>query len=790
MVSDSCLSPGKENLPDQSATCEAAGACAGAVTVRSALALSRATVTGGAAAKQGWYPSRVKNVITTFRGEAVILSPSHTPGSTAAKLTESIPPSSFHDRHDLHETRPTPTQIYRRQQQQQPRLSHAQQTQTPPPSVPEQTTTPSSHHRALRRTPRFTATPSPKPQDPSAQQPSSARVTLTLGPQGKFVLADQQQPQSGQPQTRTRPRPARRQLSQDLSSEDDEDHEPSPRAPSQYHRDNTNPQGPGLPDPHPAVRISKRTHSAILYALEETLRGPKELSSDWVEELASMSDLLGGGGIATTNGHGASSSRPVPARAPVGSPSSGIRGPRMIMQERQAREAARKEERERQEREHAENEARMLEEARRREQERKAAAGGGLGTIPADPNVTRRPTGTAAGSGRVPTNTGTRTGDLLGGAEVETPRRHHRTSSGAAPAQATGAPPGGATAGGAPKAQQGTGSDSLTAIGRGRNSFPHAFERWETLSAHWEGLTSFWIRRLQQNSEEINQDPLSQQLSRQVTDLSSAGANLFHAVVELQRLRASSERKFQRWFFETRAEMERNQEVTAMLEAALEEERRSRAEAIREAAENAQGSSKVQRQLSEMRKELQISKEEARRAWEELGRREQEERDRTASLQLGHPTIVGGVQVVPMTQGVSRHNSQRDPQQYGQPDPSDYSRGQASRPEYTQAPAVQPVATSAGEVPYQQPAGVHHQDSYGSEGTFSEEEYETPATQPGAPYPPSTGAQQPDYTGAGFSSSTWEQMPRHHHPTRLSDVIEEDDERSRTSASHSQVSRG
>ncbi|KAK8099327.1 uncharacterized protein PG998_012568 [Apiospora kogelbergensis] len=708
---------------------------------------------------------------------------------TSAKLTEPNPPSSFHDRHDLHE-RPAQTQIYQRQQH-QPRLPHAPQTQTPPPTVPEQSTTPSSHHRALRRTPRFTATPSPKPQDPSAQQPSSARVTLTLGPRGKFVLADQQQSQSGQRQTRTRPRPARRQLSQELSSEDDEDHEPLPRAPSQYHRDTTNPPGPDLPDPHPAVRISKRTHSAILYALEETLRGPKELSNDWVEELASMSDLLGGG-IATTNGNGASSSRPVPARAPHGSPS-GIRGPRMIMQERQAREAARKEERERQEREHAENEAHMLDEARRRDAERRAAAGTGAGSsaIPTDPNVSRRPAGTTAASGRVPTNPGTRTGDLPGGAEVETPRRHHRTSSNAAPAQAPSAPTGGATAGNAPKTQQGSGSDSLTAIGRGRNSFPHAFERWETLSAHWEGLTSFWIRRLQQNSEEINQDPLSQQLSRQVTDLSSAGANLFHAVVELQRLRASSERKFQRWFFETRAEMERNQEVTAMLEAALEEERRSRADAVREALENAQGSSKVQKQLSEMRKELQISKEEARRAWEELGRREQEERDRTASLQLGHPTIVGGVQVVPMTQGVSRHNSQRDPQQYGQADPSDYSRGQASRPDYTQAPAVQPVAASAGEAAYQQPPAVHHQDSYGSEGTFSEEEFETPATQPGVPYPPSSGQQQPAYASEpDYTGASWEQTPRHHHPTRLSDVIEEDDERSRTSASHSQVSRG
>jgi hypothetical protein len=55
-----------------------------------------------------------------------------------------------------------------------------------------------------------------------------------------------------------------------------------------------------------------------------------------------------------------------------------------------------------------------------------------------------------------------------------------------------------------------------------------------------------------------------------------------------------------------------------------------------------------------MKRELQISKEEARRAWEELGRREQEERDRTLSLREGQPTLVGGVQVVPHVQSTGR----------------------------------------------------------------------------------------------------------------------------------------
>lgn len=211
------------------------------------------------------------------------------------------------------------------------------------------------------------------------------------------------------------------------------------------------------------------------------------------------------------------------------------------------------------------------------------------------------------------------------------------------------------------------------------SSFPHAFERWETLSSQWEGLTSYWIRRLQNNSDELTREPLNQQMARQVTDLSAAGANLFHAVVELQKLRASSERKFQRWFFDTRAEQERAREVQARLENELRSERQAGAEAVAEAnslrndkdsAFQDQGVTDQINQdikakdleVKEMRRELQISKEEARRAWEELGRREQEERDRTTSLRAGEPTLVGGVQVVPMLQGApSRQTSTNRP---------------------------------------------------------------------------------------------------------------------------------
>jgi len=564
-----------------------------------------------------------------------------------------------------------------------------------------------------------------------------------------------------------------------------------------------------------------------------------------------MADMM----ASSANGHGATPPRASAAIRPVGSPS-GIRGPRMIMQERAAREARQREEREskEREREYSEREARMQAEAIRREEERQANAAataatgagqaGHASNLGADPTNTHRRN--QSSTSRLRTDNNARPSTAARPSGINPGLSTQRMESSSLPAQPVPSAPipsqGNVSSSEAQSAGGNTGS-------RTRNSFPHAFERWETLSAHWEGLTSFWIRRLEQNMQDIPDDQVTKQLARQVTDLSSAGANLFHAVVELQRLRASSERKFQRWFFETRAELERNQEVTAMLETALEDERRSRAEAIQEAIniKNEQGSEKLLKTIAEMRKELTISKEEARRAWEELGRREQEERDRTSSLQQGYPTIVGGVQVVPMTQGLSRGASQRDPQVYGRSDvEGSPARSIATRTDYSQAPAVQPVASAASSATYQAPSSApQRQQSYTSTGTYSDGEYiidaqgqfvrdaqgfkvpfrsapseasdagaedfETPATQPGVyqptgnqPVPPQTQQQQqqqappqqvaqqgegPDYGGQGFSAPGWESMPRHHHPTRLSDVLEEDDERSRTSASQSQVSR-
>lgn len=426
---------------------------------------------------------------------------------------------------------------------------------------------------------------------------------------------------------------------------------------------------------------------------------------------------------------------------------------------------------------------------------------------------------------------------------------------------------------------------------RSRPSFPHAFERWEMLSSHWEGLTSYWIRRLEENNEEMSRDPLSQQMSRQVTDLSAAGANLFHAVVELQRLRASSERKFQRWFFDTRAEQERAHETQAELDRQLKVERQGRTDAIAALKQAEIGRGKAEELAKEMRRELQISRDEARRAWEELGRREQEERDRTMSLRNGEPTIVGGVQVVPMVQAMSgRHGTNRPPTREGPypGGPGATTMGGQTRPEpqgtpdqygydsqvssptetdpFTEPPreqtgyryesshSRQPASTARGPASQTQ-HGVPTSSAYsqptsrGEDGRFYQHGSQSLQVDPAAADDSDTVSEDPDtptartdaegrriiyprtisedsdeyedeareherpldsryglssyrndppgtepedlYSGSGWGAgSGWDSItPRHRHPTRLSDVLEED-ERSRTSASRaSQISR-
>jgi hypothetical protein len=446
---------------------------------------------------------------------------------------------------------------------------------------------------------------------------------------------------------------------------------------------------------HPALNISGRTSSAILVALE-ALRTPHAFTPDLAEENASMSDPFAGTGGRAANGGARAERGPVPVpSASSQPPRPGVIPPTEIMRRRREKAAA----------EASAEELRRQDEQPSRPQAQAGVAGQPSSQQPigqqSQPSSHRRSQSSTTGRGTGdpqsippyssrPTQPDPTAGPGGGASanpppqasqqQYETapqqsrPRATTQSTGQPRPVQATAGPsgtqrptsqqtrqpsqgradaplPGGPSGAGMSSTGRPAGHSASASQGTTASSFPHAFERWETLSSHWEGLTSYWIHRLEQNNDELRREPMLAQLSRQVTDLSAAGANLFHAVVELQRLRASSERKFQRWFFETRKEAERQQEITAQMEAALVSERQARAndsqhwEGQIEQARRTEAN--AQKLVVEMRRELQISKDEARRAWEELGRQEQQERDRTVALNQGQAIDVGGFTVYP-----------------------------------------------------------------------------------------------------------------------------------------------
>ncbi|PLB34874.1 uncharacterized protein BDW47DRAFT_128675 [Aspergillus candidus] len=684
-------------------------------------------------------------------------------------------------------------------------------------------------NRSLRRTSRLPLRP------PTVDVSGRPRVEQTIP-----VLVHPIRPASN----RTSGIAALRPALSEPHTEDDED-------PDSYHP----PPGQSYWPRH-SNRVSPHTASAILWTLEEATRKPFPFTTDWEEVNSSMADLMSptsAPGYGSTGRTQNGAARAAPGPVPVNPhPPSGVRTPTDIMRQRRDREARRK----------AEQDARDQEQG----------AGERRPQDPQDPAPTRAPY-PAGVAGERPQRRGSRADpqpeyratapDTAPPGIPVAPRRsapplQPPMAASNRPPTATGPPasaavptdPAAPHAAAAPK--QPAPATPTAAAGQPqqprRVAFPHAFERWETLSSHWEGLTSYWIRKLEQNNEAMERDPISQQMARQVTDLSAAGANLFHAVVELQRLRASSERKFQRWFFETRAEQERSKEVQAELDRQLRAERQARAESLATFQKTESDRARMEGLLKEMRRELQISKEEARRAWEELGRREQEERDRTTSLRNGEPTIVGGVQVVPMIQGLSgRSNPSNRPPTHEAP--YDEAEKRADSPEggYYEETPVSPTVTdpfTEGQRAYQDtdpqrfgtqppPATTAETTSYYSQTAYAprptsgndeassepgEDEYDGYRRDPaGAPivyppamseesdefeqgsagsdhgYPPGTApttsaplyAGYPpttvDYTGSSWGEEHeqgWEAMtPRHRHPTRLSDVLEEEEPR-------------
>jgi hypothetical protein len=94
-------------------------------------------------------------------------------------------------------------------------------------------------------------------------------------------------------------------------------------------------------------------------------------------------------------------------------------------------------------------------------------------------------------------------------------------------------------------------------------------EQWDALQEQWAGLTSHLIQRLGSSEDDSAELTEEEQMTQQIGDLSAAGGNLFSAVVELQRLRASSERKFRRLLAKANADQGELQEEIRQLQLRL-----------------------------------------------------------------------------------------------------------------------------------------------------------------------------------------------------------------------------
>lgn len=412
-------------------------------------------------------------------------------------------------------------------------------------------------------------------------------------------------------------------------------------------------------EPHPALRISRRQHFAILYAVEEAIRTPYPFTPVLEEEQEQMSDLMG------DSAQGGGRSAP------------SIRTPRNIMADRLAREARR----------HAEATRQREGEQRSSDPERRRAAAAAMESMAGPDPAPSSARMSEESRGELPTRQRSQSQSAPQGAKAQPMSGHRRTYTTSQP---------GPRVSSAPDPPQTTqsqdfGSEDVPQPGT-HSSFPHAFERWENLSSHWEGLTSYWLRKIEGNFEEIRHTiPSAASLQRQIQDLSAAGANLFHGLVELQRLRASSERKFKRWFFEMKAEQEKWQELRADLVGQINAERDLKEQAERTIEKMRKEVLFEKNRANEDRRELLIAKAEARRAWESLGDMEAKNSEIMTNLRQGIPTNIGGIQVVPM-HATGNQDTERRPT-------TGTTTGQS--PQYHQARSQQPQQTRHVQQQYQ-----------------------------------------------------------------------------------------
>ncbi|KAK9454814.1 hypothetical protein V1511DRAFT_368926 [Dipodascopsis uninucleata] len=204
---------------------------------------------------------------------------------------------------------------------------------------------------------------------------------------------------------------------------------------------------------------------------------------------------------------------------------------------------------------------------------------------------------------------------------------------------------------------------------------------WATLSAEFEGISGYWIRKLKQNEEELKDQPPLRQLSRMVNDLTSTGASLFQALVALQKRRAEMHSQYSSWYEEYKRERTRLSQLALELdeEATREQEKVRMLQEELEAVRLQETRSRFM--LEESRLELKAARKECRRAWTEVTRLEENQKriyQQQQIVQSSSLPIVGSVGAGPG----------RPFQQENQPPPKSHKRGQSGHSIEKELPVV------------------------------------------------------------------------------------------------------
>ncbi|KAK9476216.1 hypothetical protein V1514DRAFT_197650 [Lipomyces japonicus] len=159
---------------------------------------------------------------------------------------------------------------------------------------------------------------------------------------------------------------------------------------------------------------------------------------------------------------------------------------------------------------------------------------------------------------------------------------------------------------------------------------------WDAICADVEGISGYWIQRLNAHETNITKKPRAAQLNTMVEGLTTTGMALLTAVVELQKRRAETNAKYAEWYEDYSQERARMAQLAQDMDEEMDHERGLRADLITQLEQATEAEANQRWMLEESRRELQAARLECRRAWAEVARLEEQQRQYSEWQLSGH----------------------------------------------------------------------------------------------------------------------------------------------------------